>query len=153
MGNGDANADTARSHSLDGSANLRRGFDVLMIRFPHLSDHRERGRKNMSTVRSESQTNLVETPAQEYPDRPLLVKLDQQTNQIVTHVDENNENEAVSDLSDRDERGVFFFSSTRSPRWSRRCLVKKMIDKQRSFRTSAKTSSIFFLSLQGIWKR
>lgn len=55
----------------------------------------------MSTVRSESQTNLIadstNTPAQEYPDRPLLVKLDPQTNQIISHVDENNENEAVSD--------------------------------------------------------
>ena len=53
----------------------------------------------MSNIRSESQTNLIgdslTTPTQEHPDRPLLVKLDPQTNNIITHVDENNENEAV----------------------------------------------------------
>lgn len=41
------------------------------------------------------------TPTGEYSDRPLLFKNDDDTSSMISHVDENNENEAV--------RNVFLF--------------------------------------------
>jgi hypothetical protein len=57
----------------------------------------------MSTTRSESQAELLSdasaipmnTPVHEYSDRPLLSKLASDSNPMISHVDENNENEAV----------------------------------------------------------
>ena len=60
----------------------------------------------MSTSSNPNQSETSEsivvpktTPTCELSDRPLLLKVNDETGPMITHLDENNENEAVRDLS------------------------------------------------------
>ncbi|CAF3334838.1 unnamed protein product [Rotaria socialis] len=54
--------------------------------------------RSPSEVFSESPIIPASTPVGEYSDRPLLFKNDDDTNSMISHVDENNENEAIAPL-------------------------------------------------------
>ncbi|CAF1146236.1 unnamed protein product [Rotaria sordida] len=53
---------------------------------------------SQSETFSESSVIPASTSMSEYPDRPLLFKTDDETTSMISHVDENNENEAVAPL-------------------------------------------------------
>jgi hypothetical protein len=50
---------------------------------------------SQSEVGFESSANIASTPVSDYPNLPLLFKYNDEHNAMISHVDENNENEAV----------------------------------------------------------